>query len=154
MDLLYVLTYLFNQVSSGIYPLQWTIARMFMTYKEGQRLEPANYRGISIVNAISKVYDMVLNNRLVFWYTPSQEQSGAQKGRSSEEQILVVRLLIDTARKLGLPLYIGGMDFQKAYETVSRNKLLIMLRDAGYGKTISQCYSVLISMYSESHRIQ
>ena len=64
---------------------------MFMTYKEGQRLEPANYRGISIVNAISKVYDMVLNNRLMFWYTPSQEQSerkivrGANIGRTTPD---------------------------------------------------------------------
>ena len=77
---------------------------------------------------------MVLNNRLTAWYTPSQEQSGAQKGRSCEEQILVVRLLIDIARKLGLTLFIGGMDYQKAYDTVSRNKLLTMLRDAGCGK--------------------
>ena len=131
---LLVITFMFNLVFSGVYPLQWAIARMFMIFKKNDRFDPANYRGISIITAIAKIYDMVLNNRLMKWYSPSLEQSGAQKGRSCDEQILVVRLLIDIARKSGLPLFFGAIDFQKAYDWVCRTKLLQMLADARCGK--------------------
>ena len=129
-----VITYLFNEVFTGQYPLSWAIAKLFMIFKKGDRLKPSNYRGISVINAIAKLYGMVLNARFAEWYKPSPEQSGAQAGRCCEEQILVVRLIIDIARKLRLPLYFGGVDFCKAYDTVNRNKLLQMLAGAGCGR--------------------
>ena len=140
-----VLTYLFNMVFSGEYPLQWTIARLFMIFKKGDRLFPSNYRGISIVTAISKIYDMVLNNRFMKWFSPSFEQSGAQRGRSCSEQILVVRLLVDIARKLRLPLYIGFIDFQKAYDWLNRNLLLTMLADEGCSKRFLNAVAASLS---------
>ena len=131
---LLMITFLFNSVFSGSYPLCWALAKMFLIFKKGERLLPSNYRGISVVNALPKLYDMVLNVRFMKWYSPSPEQSGAQKGRSCEEQILVVRLLIDVARKLNLPLYFGCVDFCKAYDTVNRSKLLELLDAAGCSK--------------------
>ena len=130
---LLILTFLFNCVFSGDYPLAWAIARMFMIFKKGGRLDPANYRGISVINAISKLYDMVLNNRFTKWYKPRSEQAGAQKGRGCEEQILTLRLLIDIARKTKRTLYIGFVDFIKAYDKILRYLLLVKLVNAGCG---------------------
>ena len=148
---LLILTFLFNMVFSGVYPLSWALAKLFMIYKKGDRLLPSNYRGISIVTAISKLYDMVLNARFIKWYTPSPEQAGSQKGRSCEEQILVIRLLIDVARKLCLMLYIGFVDYCKAYDTVNRNKLLKMLAAAGCGKKF--LHAVANSLRNTSSKI-
>ena len=47
-----------------------------------------NYRGISILVALAKLYDMVLSYRFQLWYKPKFEQAGAQRGRECEEQIL------------------------------------------------------------------
>ena len=130
---LYVITFLFNMVFHGAYPLEWALARMFMIYKKGDRLFPSNYRGISIINAIAKIYDMVLNNRFIKWYKPRSEQAGAQKGRGCEEQILVLRLLISIAQKTGRTLYIAFVDFCKAYDKILRSLLLSKLAEAGCG---------------------
>ena len=67
------------------------------------------------------------------WYTPRSEQAGAQKGRGCEEQIFVIRILIDIARKCRLPLYIAFVDYMKAYDKVNLHKLLDMLFKACCG---------------------
>ena len=85
------------------------------------------------MSAIAKLYDVILCNRFLQWYKPKFEQAGAQKGRGCEEQIFVIRLLIDIARKCKFPLYIGYVDYMKAYDKVRRNVLLDMLYRAGCG---------------------
>ena len=101
------ITFFFNLVFQGTYPIQWAIAKVFNIFKKGDKRDPGNYRGISIMSAIAKLYDVILCNRFLQWYKPKFEQAGAQKGRGCEEQIFVIRLLIDIARKCKFPLYIG-----------------------------------------------
>ena len=128
-----LLTYVFNLVFSGVYPDSWKVAKMFNIYKKGNRMDPANYRGISIIQALAKLYDIILSKRFISWYKPRQQQAGAQKGRGCEEQILAVRLLIDIARKCNRTLFITFIDFSKAYDMVDRTKLLKHLDHLGCG---------------------
>ena len=130
---LLLVTFLFNCVFYGSYPIQWAVAKVFNIFKKGDRLDPGNYRGISIMNALSKLYDMILSRRLQLWYKATFQQAGAQKGRGCAEQILVIRLLIDIARKCGFTLYIGIVDYQKAYDKVKRWVLLDRLYKKGCG---------------------
>ena len=52
---------LFNLIfSSASYPVSWTNAKMFKIFKRGSRKEPKNYRGITIINSIAKLYDLIL----------------------------------------------------------------------------------------------
>ena len=83
-------TFLFNVMFSGHYPHEWNKQKVFNIFKKGDRSDTNNYRGISIMGAISKLYDMVLASRFVQWYKPLQEQAGGQKYRGCEEQILVI----------------------------------------------------------------
>eukprot|EP00918_Siedleckia_nematoides_P036055 GHVU01078411.1.p1 GENE.GHVU01078411.1~~GHVU01078411.1.p1 ORF type:complete len:109 (+),score=4.88 GHVU01078411.1:973-1299(+) len=92
------------------YPLQWTLAKMFTIYKKGPKHIPGNYRGISVMVALSKLYDSVLNKRLTLWFKPDQEQAGACQGRGCAEQLLILRLLIDLAKKTRKKLYIAFID--------------------------------------------
>ena len=77
--------------------------------------------------ALSKVYDNILNKRLALWFKPDLEQAGALEGRSCAEQLLTLRLLINTARKLKQNLYVAFIDYQKAYDRVDRNILLAIM---------------------------
>ena len=127
------ITYLFNLIFENSYPLLWGCAKVFSIFKKGNHALPQNYRGISIMVALAKLYDMVLSERFQSWYKPNYEQAGAQEGCGCNEQILTVRLLIDVARKTKLPLYIAFVDFQKAYDKVDRLKLLNYLDQCGCG---------------------
>ena len=54
----------------GSYQEEWTKAKLFTIYKKGPKLDPRNYRGISILSFMAKLYDSVLNTRLGQWFTP------------------------------------------------------------------------------------
>ena len=132
-DWIVLLTHLFNTVFDNGYPTQWLVSKVFNIFKKGDRLDPCNYRGISVLTAAAKLYDSVLSTRFRLWYTPSFEQAGSQAKRGCEEQILTVRLLIDIARKTKLPLYLAFIDYAKAYDKVDRVKLLRYLDQKGCG---------------------
>ena len=120
-------------VFTGRYPLQWSEAKVFNIFKKGDRLLPTNYRGISILVALAKLYDSVLSSRFLLWYKPMYAQAGSQKGRGCAEQILCLRLIIDIARSKRRTLYIAFVDYHKAYDCVDRKKLLQYLDKRGCG---------------------
>ena len=73
------------------------------------------------MNALAKLYDMILNARLQQWFAPSREQAGAQPGRGCLEHIVCLRLLTDMAKRKRRTLFVTFVDFSKAYDLVPRN---------------------------------
>ena len=141
----------FNLIfSSRTYPVSWTKAKLFMLFKKGNHKDPNNYRGISIINSIAKLYDMVLCKRLELWFKPYREQAGAQKGRGCIEHLVTLRLLTDYAKKKNNKLFITFVDFTKAYDLVPRCMLLSVLKRLGCGAlmvgAIGAMYSVTQSV--------
>ena len=92
-----------------------------MLHKKGSWLACDNFRGISIIESMSKIYDYILYNRLARWFIPDREQAGSQPKRSCIEQIVTLRLLISYAIAKRLKLYILFVDYSKAYDRVPRN---------------------------------
>ncbi len=88
---------------------------MFMIYKKSTRSDPNSHRGISILNALAKLYDMVLNGRFIKWFQAIDEKAGARKGRGCEDPC---------------PHFV---DFKKAYDKLNRSKLLGKLANVGCG---------------------
>ena len=77
-------------------------------------MDTGNYRGISIIDSIAKLYDYVINNRLMKWYIPKREQAGGQPERSCIEHILTLRLWIDYCRRRKLKLFYSFHRFLKS----------------------------------------
>ena len=136
---------LMNSIFLTGYPMNWAPARLIMLFKKGNRLDCDNYRGISVINSAAKVYDYVLNNRLMSWYKPYREQAGAQPKRSCIEHIVALRLIIGHCVRKKLQLYVAFIDFSKAYDRVPRGKLFNVLKSLGCGVTM---ILALMSMYS------
>lgn len=125
---------LFNNIFvSATYPCSWIKAKVFTIFKKGDRHNPHNYRGISILNSMAKLYDMVMCNRLSCWFRPLREQAGAQRGRGCLEHIVTLRLLVDTAKRKKEKLFVMFIDFSKAYDLIPRSKLFIVLKRLGCG---------------------
>ena len=125
------LAFLFNIIFYATYPFSWCYNRLKMLHKKGPRDNCDNYRGISIMGVCAKVYDYVINNRLMAWFTPYREQAGALPGRSCIEHILSLRLLITYCKRKRLKLYIVFVDFSKAYDRIRRNMLIKSLIQIG-----------------------
>ena len=140
-----VLLVIFNLLFiAGTYPVTWTISKLIMLFKKGAVMNCGNYRGITIMNILSKCYDYLIHNRLMTWFQPSREQAGAQPKRGCAEHYVALRLIIDLCMKLKMPLYIAFIDFSKAYDRVPRTYLLNLLKKLGCGKVM---LAALASMY-------
>lgn len=141
---------LFNIVFVAGYPLAWSSAKLIMLFKKGIRTDCNNYRGISVTNAVSKIYDYVLNNRLMSWYVPCREQAGAQPERGCIEHVVTLRLLFNVFVRKKQKLFVVFVDFRKAYDLVPRSKLFDILIDLGCGVTM---LGALIAMYTNTTSI-
>lgn len=128
------ITALFNNVfMSALYPPSWISARLFTIFKRGSRVLVANYRGITIINSLAKLYDMVICDRLCKWFRPFREQAGSQAGRGCLEHIVILRLLTDIARRKKFKLFVTFVDFSQAYDKVPRSTLFRILKRLGCG---------------------
>ena len=144
------LTFIMNFVFCTAYPFRWSFAKLTMLHKKGSRLVCDNFRGISIIESMSKIYDYILYNRLVKWFIPDREQAGSQPKRSCTEHIVTLRLIISYAMAKHLKLWILYVDYSKAYDRVPRNKLLqILIR---LGCSAAMLYA-LVYMYSSTYSI-
>ena len=121
-----------------------------MIYKKGSKLLTSNYRGINIINTITKVYDHILSSRLNEWFKPYQEQAGSQKGRSCAEHIMTLRLLCDLARRKKRKLYVCFVDFSTAYDCIPRSKMFSILRRLGCGAVM---VAALVAMYAVTQSV-
>jgi len=138
------LCHIFNVVfCDGEYPLEWQASKLTILFKKGDRMNCGNYRGLSIMDTLSKVYDILLNERLKTWVDVNRAQAGAQKHRSCIEQIVALRLLCEFCVKKKKKLYMVFIDFKKAYDLIPRNKLLECLKRKGCGRIMLQALGML-----------
>ena len=115
-----------------------------MLFKKGAKADCGNYRGISLMDAIAKLFDSILNRRLSLWFTPDREQAGAQKLRSCTEHQITLRLLIDYAKHKKKTLYLVFVDFSKAYDRVPRTRLIQKLVQHGCGSRMTNTIAAVL----------
>ena len=91
---------LFNTMfSSGQFPLEWSKAIIIPLHKKGDTNSPDNYRGISLLSIVSKVFTHIINSTLTLWaesnFVLSDAQAGFRKGRSTIDHIFTLNAAIE-----------------------------------------------------------
>ena len=116
-------------------PKAWKIAHVTPLYKKDSKLNPSNYRPISLTSIIGKVMETIIRNNLMKHMETnnlfSKEQHGFRKGGSCVTQLHEV--LEDWTDKLDKKQEIDVIyfDFEKAFDRVPHKRLVIKLK--GYG---------------------
>jgi hypothetical protein len=64
----------------GIFPTCWSEGIIFPSFKKGDANDTNNYRGITLVSCLSKIFSSVLNDRLLKWSDENNIVSDAQFG--------------------------------------------------------------------------
>ena len=144
-----VLTNMFNKIlRSGFYPKIWTEGYIVPIYKKNDKSDPINYRGITITNTLSKLFNSVLNqrisNHLINNDTISKCQIGFKKGSRTSDHIYLLKSLIDRYISKGQHLYTCFVDLKKAFDKVNHVKLLYKLQKAGIKGSV---YNLIKDMY-------
>lgn len=116
-------------------PETWRVARIHPLYKKGDPGDPQNYRGISIVNVIYKLYAQIICNRLTNFCETMQLlpdcQNGFRKRRSTIDSIYILNHVIQSTLAKGRQLYVAFIDFKAAFDTVNRKKLMSKMKKMG-----------------------
>ena len=136
---------LFNLMFFIHYPNDLALAIISAIPKKGSLLHINNYRGIHVQKLLALLYDRVIAKRLIAWAVIHAAQTAFQKGKSTLNQIFVLRVLIALIKQANLPLFIGFFDLEKAFDKVSRPELLKSLIKLGIG---SGLLNAIKAMYS------
>ena len=118
----------------GAVPQDMRDAKIVTLYKnKGERSDCNNYRGISLLCIVGKVYARVLLARLqkLAERVYPESQCGFRAGRSTVDMIFSLRQLQEKCREQNRPLYIAFIDLTKAFDLVSRDGLFKALVTIG-----------------------
>ena len=97
--LIYVIVLLFNIVlESGVIPSEWTIGIIKVLYKnKGDINDVNNYRGITLLSCLGKLFTSVINARLYSYLTEANilgnEQAGFRPKHSTLDHIFALHVL-------------------------------------------------------------
>lgn len=127
---------IFNKIfESGIYPEAWCKGIIVPIYKKGDVHDPSNYRGITLVNVIAKIFSLTLRNRINKWCEEENifcdEQFGFRDNRSTADAIFLLHTIIQKVLSKKEKLWCAFIDYQRAFDTVVRDELWIKLLQSG-----------------------
>lgn len=151
--ILHIISYLnklFNKLlNTGYFPSQWSEGFIVPLHKKGDPDLPENYRGITLLSTLGKLFSRILNTRLNKWAESYQiyveAQAGFREQMGTMDNIFVLHGLINHLLNENKKVIVCFVDFTKAFDYVVRENVWLKLIKYGVrGKFLN----VLRSMYS------
>lgn len=130
------LTQLFNlSLSTGVLPDDWKVSNITVIHKKGSKMDVSNYRPISLTSVICKLFESLIRDKLLEYFSYnnlfSSSQYGFISGRSTMIQLLTVVDKWTAALEDGGQIDVIYTDLEKAFDRVPHVRLLCKL--ASYG---------------------
>ena len=130
------LTAIINQsLRNGIFPSKLKLAKVIPIFKKEDEQDLNNYRPISLLPTISKVFERVAHSQLFIYFTQNNifynHQYGFREGHSTETAALefVDRIFCDLDQN-NIPIAIF-LDLSKAFDTIDHRILLEKFKHYG-----------------------
>ena len=130
------LTKIFNRCAdNGIYPNVLKIAKVTALHKGGDKSDPDNFRPISVLSQLNKVFEKLIHKRLLSFLTKyniiTKQQFGFRKKHSTSHSItcLYEKLIANLEHELDTAVLF--VDLKSAFDTVNSEILLDKLEFYG-----------------------
>ena len=154
-ELTYPITNLVNNsISMSTFPDQLKCAELSPLYKKEDNLNKKNFRPVSILTGISKLYESVVNDQLLeFFSRLFNDLIGAfRKGYSC--QSLLVKCIDNWKSALDKQQYIGAlfMDLSKAFDCLPHGLIIAKLH--AYGLELPACNLLFSYLHGRKQRVK
>jgi len=111
---------------SGIFPDDWTCARVTPLFKQGESSDLSNYRPISVISVVVKMFESIVYDQLYNFFSSEEILSKQQSGFRSLHSTVAARLEATDSLAFSVDCgYVNAvvfLDLKKAFDT----RLLIM----------------------------
>ena len=128
-------------LEEGIVPSEWKEANITPLFKKGSRNKPENYRPVSLTSVVSKLLETLIRDHMVEFLVKHKlintSQHGFLKARSCLTNLLCFLEKITKWVDDGSPVDVVYLDFQKAFDKVPRQRLLLKLKAHGIGNDVT-----------------
>ena len=130
------LAMLFNKsLASGTFPRDWKRANVTPIYKKGSRLDPSNYRPVSLISIAGKVLEWFVRRRLMSHFDRHQLLSKSQHGflprKSCTTNLLETLDFLSYKQAHKRWVDVIFLDFAKAFDSVPHHRLIAKLQSYG-----------------------
>ncbi|GFO32255.1 endonuclease-reverse transcriptase [Plakobranchus ocellatus] len=132
------LTSYFNEIlKSRKIPACWEKAKIIIIYKKGDSGDIKNYRPISLFSHSYKLFTRLLQKRMerIFDENQPRDQAGFRKGYSTTDHIYTLNQVIEKSNEYNLPLCVGFIDYEKAFDSVEHFAIFDALRKININET-------------------
>ncbi len=119
----------FNKIlDCGVIPNEWLVGTIVPLYKnKGDIKDTNNYRGITLLSCMGKLFTSILNERLNIFCNErniiNEIQAGFRPGYSTLDHIFLLKSIIDMFLWKKRRLFCLFVDYQKAFDLVWREGL-------------------------------
>ena len=145
---------LFNLIlNSGNFPDTWCVGSITPIFKNGDRDDPSNYRGICVSSCLGKFFLIIINQRLLNFVQKHnlihKSQIGFLPNNRTTDHIFTLRTIIDKYVKnvSGGKIYACFIDFKKAFDSIWHKGLFIKLLENNIN---GNCYKLIRNIYMKS----
>ena len=146
---------LMNRTFDKMYPSEWTKNILHSLKKDGHTPADPKLRGIAIGPFLSRIYDIMMDIRFCSWYTPNKEQAAGKKEQGCPLQIFMLLMVIDYAKEKGNDLFVGFLDYEKAFDYANRAGIVSDLMQKGCGSKFTKAVAKMLTTttyYPKSNR--
>ena len=146
-DILYYTTHHYTSLYITVH--HYPLLSLAIYKKKGDRRSPANYRGINLTSCLGKLFTSILQSRLNKYIEIhnilNPEQFGFRPNARTTDSLFILQQLLHKYTKQHEKLYVGFIDYEKAFDSVWQSGMIHKLQKEGIkGKFLK----VIKSMYS------